>query len=200
MPIDEQIRQRLYRHVDVLSELIGPRNTQRPSALDAAREYIRRDVESLNLPVHEQPFEAFGRTGLNIELVQTGSDPALPALVIGAHYDTVQASPGADDNTSAVAILMEIVRALAPRQTRRTVRYVFYDCEEPPHFNFGTMGSGAHAQACRKRGEQLMGMVCLESLGYFVRWPPHIPATVRPSQNGRHHRLDVARSMLDVGR
>ena len=62
-------------------------------------------------------------------------------------------------------------------KVRRTVRFVFFDCEEPPHFNFGLMGSRAHAWSCRRRDERIMGMVCLESLGYFVRRPPKIPGT-----------------------
>ena len=76
----------------------------------------------------EQPFAVFDRVALNLEVVLPGRRPRLPSLVIGAHYDTVTGSPGADDNASAVAVLLEVARAFAGRTPRRTVRIVFYDC------------------------------------------------------------------------
>jgi hypothetical protein len=179
--VQEDLTARLRRHVDVLAELIGERNTRRPQALDAARAYLRRDLEGMGHPVTDQPFQVHNRPALNLEVILPGSRPSKPTLVIGAHYDSAFGTPGADDNASAVAILLEISRALAGRKLRRTVRIVFYDCEEPPHFNLGEMGSQFHAAELRRSGERVMGMICLESLGYYTagQVSPFMPRLVR---------------------
>ena len=85
----------------------------------------------------------------------------------GAHYDTVHCTPGADDNASAVAVLLEVARLLRDHQGKRTARYVAFACEEPPYFHCDAMGSQYHARECRKRGEKIVGMLCLEMVGYF---------------------------------
>lgn len=166
------ILDRLRKHVDVLAELIGERNSPRPHALDAARTYLRRELTAMGHDVVEQPFTTSRRPALNLEVHLRGSKPSLPTLVLGAHYDSAFGTPGADDNASAVAILLEIARAMSGIAPRRSVRIVFFDCEEPPHFNFGEMGSQFHAASLRKAGERVMGMICLESLGYFPRRVP----------------------------
>jgi hypothetical protein len=164
----EALRERLYRHVDVVAGLIGARNTWRPESLRSTRSYLRDQLEAMGHPVIEQPFDVSIRPALNLEVVLAGARPELQELVVGAHYDTAMGgTPGADDNGSAVAALLEVARALAGTKPRRTVRLVFYDCEEMPHFGLGEMGSQHHAAVCRKEGRRLMGMICLESIGYF---------------------------------
>jgi hypothetical protein len=187
----DELEQRLRQHVNVLAEIIGERHTFRPTSLDAARIYLRRELSSFGVSVTEQHFNTSTRAGINLEVVLPGATPHKPALVIGAHYDTVIGTPGADDNASAVAILLEIVRAMSGGQPRRTVRFVFFDCEEPPHFNVNQMGSQHHAAMCRQRGEKLTGMICLESLGYFGRPEPavEVPWVLRAMSRligGRH--------------
>jgi Zn-dependent M28 family amino/carboxypeptidase len=104
---------------------------------------------------------------------------------LGAHYDTVSITPGADDNASAVAVLIEAARLLRGTTFRRTVRFVAFTCEEPPHFSIGTMGSQVYARVCRERNEQILGMLCLEMVGYFTTadgsqaLPPAIPKRLR---------------------
>ena len=159
---------RLRRHVDVLAELIGERNTAHPAALEATRTYLRRELVAMGHGVVDQPFRVVDRPAVNLEVVLPGRLPRRGTLVVGAHYDSAQGTPGADDNASAVAVLLEVARALAGRQPRRTVRVVFFDCEEPPYFNRGQMGSQHHAAGLRKAGERVLGMVCLESLGYYT--------------------------------
>ncbi|HEX8341350.1 MAG TPA: M28 family peptidase [Tepidisphaeraceae bacterium] len=158
---------RLRQHVDMLAELIGERNTSRPLALEATRAYLRRELTSMGHAVVDQPFQVHSRAAANLEVVLPGRRTSRRTLVVGAHYDSAPGTPGADDNASAVAMLLEISRALAGRRLKRTVRIVFYDCEEPPHFNFGEMGSQYHAAVLRRSNEAVLGMICLESLGFF---------------------------------
>jgi hypothetical protein len=170
----------LRRHVEVLAELIGERNTPRPSSLDASRSYLRRELSDMGHQVIDRPFRVFDRAAMNLEVVLPGTRPELPTLVIGAHYDSVEGTPGADDNASAVAILLEISRALVNRPVRRTVRIVFYDCEEQPYFAMGDMGSQHHAAQLRRSGEKVLGMICLESLGYFPKGRKGLPGVPWP--------------------
>jgi Zn-dependent M28 family amino/carboxypeptidase len=101
--------------------------------------------------------------------------------VLGAHYDTVPSTPGADDNASAVAVLLEAARLMKGLQPKRTVRFVAFPCEEPPHFHTGEMGSQVYARRCRTRNERVVGMLCLEMVGFFStetnsqRVPDEIP-------------------------
>ncbi len=158
---------RLRHHVDVLAELIGERNTAHPSALAAARAYLRRELTGMGHAVVDQPFDVLDRAAVNLEVVLPGTRPGRRTLVVGAHYDSAVGTPGADDNASAVAVLLEVARALAGRRLRRPVRVVFFDCEEMPYFGLGQMGSQHHAAGLRRAGERVLGMVCLKSVGYY---------------------------------
>jgi Zn-dependent M28 family amino/carboxypeptidase len=132
--------------------------------------------------VHEQPFEARGVPCANLEVIRKGTDPAAPCLVVGAHYDTVPGTPGADDNASGVAALIEIARAFAELSPRRTVRLVAFANEEAPHFGGPGMGSLVYARALKAAGEKVRLMASLEMLGYYSdapgsqRYPPLLDA------------------------
>jgi hypothetical protein len=156
-----------FHHVDVLASLIGERNSRRPTAIEAAAAYIKRYLTDAGYAVAEQPYPVSSRVAMNLEVTLIGLKPELPELVVGAHYDSAVGTPGADDNASAVAALLEIARELADWKPRRTVRFVFFDTEEMPHFMLNEMGSQHHAALCRREGRRLRGMICLESLGYF---------------------------------
>lgn len=122
-----------------------------------------------------------GHQATNLIVHQPGRDSADEIVVLGAHYDTVMTTPGADDNASAVAVLIEVSRLLQAVIGKRIARYVAFACEEPPYFNFDSMGSQHHARQSRVRGDQLIGMLCLEMVGYFSlaknsqKVPPGIP-------------------------
>jgi hypothetical protein len=185
--------ERLRKHVDVLAELIGERNTAHPHGLDATRAYLRRELTEMGfVAISEQIFATSRRPAINFEVRVAGTRPDLLPLVVGAHYDSAVGTPGADDNASAVAILLEIARALVATKLRRSLRIVFYDCEEQPHFLVGEMGSQFHAAEIARAGEKIHGMICLESLGYFPRrvgTPPGSPWPLRLMNRllgGRH--------------
>ena len=179
---------RLRRHVEMLAGLIGPRNLAYPSAYEAARAYVGRELEGCALEVRELPYRCGRAEVANLEAVMPGRRNDLPPLVVGAHYDTCGDTPGADDNASAVAGLIEMARALASAPgvgARRPIRFVAFANEEPPYFMSEQMGSLVYARACRARGERLLGMICLEMIGYFQTgkgsqpYPPQLPAPMR---------------------
>jgi Zn-dependent M28 family amino/carboxypeptidase len=86
---------------------------------------------------------------------------------VGGHYDTVEGAPGADDNGSGVAGVLELARSLAGKPTTRTIRFVFFGTEEPPSFPTSAMGSRHYADAARARGDHIMAMLSIESIGYY---------------------------------
>lgn len=92
-------------------------------------------------------------------------------VVVGAHYDTCYDTPGADDNATGVAALLELARALREVELRRTLRLVAFVAEEPPHFGTDDMGSRRYAALCRERGDRVVAMLCLETLGYYSSAP-----------------------------
>ena len=128
---------RLRRHVAVLAGDVGERNVWRPSALHAAADYIRGELGAFGLDVNAQAYEAYGVHCENLEVAIPGTSDEI--VLAGAHYDTVQGSPGADDNASGVAGLIEIAHALADLRPRRTVKLVAFVNEEAPFFYFGEM-------------------------------------------------------------
>jgi Zn-dependent M28 family amino/carboxypeptidase len=101
-------------------------------------------------------------------------------VVVGAHYDTVPGTPGADDNASAVAVLVEVARLMRALAPARTVRFVGFACEEPPYCYTSDMGSRVYARECRVKGEKIVGMLCLEMVGYYSTEPrsQKVPATI----------------------
>jgi hypothetical protein len=167
LPDYDAIQSRLRTRVDVLAGLIGERNSRKPSALAATRSYILKQLGEMGLQTSEHRYIVPTREAVNIEVTIMGTASSRPCLVVGAHYDTAPTTPGADDNASAVAALLEIIGALRDRKRKRSVRCVFYDCEEPPHFATSQMGSFQDAKMLRERSEQIHGMICLESIGYF---------------------------------
>ncbi|HET8646621.1 MAG TPA: M28 family peptidase [Vicinamibacteria bacterium] len=163
--------QRLRAHVQRLAGDIGERNVWRPAALEQAAAYVASVLGEGGDTVAAQEFQARGVAVRNLELERPGSDRAAEVVVVGAHYDTVQGCPGADDNGSGVAALLEIARGLRGRAHRRTVRLVAFVNEEPPFFQGEEMGSLRYARRCRQRGEAVAAMLSLETIGYYTDAP-----------------------------
>ncbi|HEV7998643.1 MAG TPA: M28 family metallopeptidase [Planctomycetaceae bacterium] len=180
-----RLAERLRTHVDRLAGLIGPRHLGKPVALEAAATYIEREFQAFGASVERQWYETQGQLTCNLVIERVGTKRPNQIVILGAHYDTVSITPGADDNASAVAVLIETARVLCQTSFRRTVRFVAFTCEEPPHFNIGTMGSQVYARACRERNDQILGMLCLEMVGYFTtaensqQLPPTLPKRLR---------------------
>jgi Zn-dependent M28 family amino/carboxypeptidase len=107
----------------------------------------------------------------NIEGTLDGASRQDEILVIGAHYDTVDGCPGANDNGTGVAALLELARRFAGRPQPRTIRFVAFVNEEPPFFQTAQMGSLVYAQAARAHEDRIVGMLALETMGYYSDAP-----------------------------
>jgi len=171
LDLQAQLANNLHRHVDRLAGLIGPRHVGAPRSLAAAATMVERDLTQSGYTVARQPYMVQGVEVANLVAELPGAARADKIVVLGAHYDTVQTTPGADDNASAVAVLLEAARLMRELKPKRTVRFVAFPCEEPPHFNLGEMGSQIYAQQCRRRNERIVGMLCLEMVGYYCSEP-----------------------------
>jgi Zn-dependent M28 family amino/carboxypeptidase len=162
---------RLMEHVRTLGSRIGERNLTRPEALRAAADYIREVWRSQGFTVAEETYEAAGRRAANLIAEQKGSAQADAVVLVGAHYDSVAGSPGANDNATGVAVLLELSRAVKGQAMPRTLRLVAFVNEEPPFFMSEEMGSRVHARGARRRGERIVAMLSLETLGYYADAP-----------------------------
>ena len=162
---------RLRSDVEALTGLPGFRCFERPDDLDRAATWVRSALEESGLPVEEQPFGVGGWTYKNF-IARYGPEDA-PILVVGAHYDVCGEQPGADDNASAVAALLELARLLGRHQPEVNYRIelALWPLEEPPNFRTEDMGSAVHASSLARRKADVRGMICLEMLGYFSDEP-----------------------------
>ncbi len=160
-----QSRDYLRRIVEFLSREIGVRTYRDHERLDSAARYIADQFTAFGYSVTRQPFSFSGNTYHNIIAELKGKGPGV--LIVGAHYDTVRTTFGADDNASGVAGLLDLARCLAGKRLERTVRFVAFALEEPPAYRTANMGSYHYARSLREKKEQVDGMICLEMIGYF---------------------------------
>ncbi|MCX7046187.1 MAG: M20/M25/M40 family metallo-hydrolase [Candidatus Sumerlaeota bacterium] len=162
------IRDCLQRHIMKLAEDIGERNIPKYASLQEAARYIEDSFKRIGYEVARQEYQVDGKTVANLEAQIPGVAQAQEIVIIGAHYDTVPGSPGANDNASAVAAMLEIARLMAGSKPGRTVRFVAFVNEEQPYFWRGKkMGSLVYANRCRERKEKIAGMIALETMGCY---------------------------------
>jgi Zn-dependent M28 family amino/carboxypeptidase len=145
---------------------------RRPEALAAAADRLVAALAARDLKATRQEYTCEGQTVANIEVALSGA-PGLGTLVVGAHYDSADGTPGADDNASGVAALLELALRLSARHAadagfpRHTLRLVCFVNEEPPYFQTEAMGSLVHARALAARGETVSAMLAFDSLAYY---------------------------------
>ena len=176
--VDEK---RLMQHVQWLSQNDYPRSFDFPQRLDAGASYIRREFAATGAAVTDQIMTVDEGKTRNIIARFGPSEGAL--LIVGAHYDSYgdasegakypsgfslkTHTPGADDNASGVAGLLELARLLANNPPKRPVELVAYSFEEPPYFNTKNMGSAWHARSIRAKAQPVQLMISLEMIGFF---------------------------------
>ena len=164
----ERIESNLKKTVFSLAGEIGERSYLDIVKLGLAADFIENEFGSFGCTSKRQPFVYRGNTYSNIwtEVRGTGGEGE-DILVIGAHYDSAVGTPGADDNASGIAGLLELARLAAKDPLKRTVRFVAFTLEEPPAFMTSRMGSYVYAKDLRDGGVRVHGMISLEMLGYF---------------------------------
>ncbi len=170
-PAQLDLARRLETHVATLAGRIGERNMWRYRALLRAADYIEASFVSAGHEPRSQAFEVQGKTVRNIEVEIPGRDRAAGTIVVGAHYDSVYGSPGANDNGTGVAAVLELARLLEGRSQRRTIRLVAFVNEEPPFFYSDQMGSMRYAARAAERGEEVVAMLSLETIGFYSDEP-----------------------------
>ncbi len=158
----------LYRHVEYLSVKIGDRHLWKEGSLPKAADYIESVFNSFGYDVWRQTYSCYGQSVSNLIAEKIGtSNKGNKAVIIGAHYDTVPGSPGADDNASAVAGLLELARLSQKTSDKKNLVFSAFVNEESPCFGTSNMGSMVYAKHLRELKIPVQVMVCLEMIGYF---------------------------------
>jgi hypothetical protein len=156
----------LRAHVEALAGgRFAPRDFDHPENLDRAAAWIAEELKRHGAPVREQVFQLDGRNYRNV-LADFGPETR-ERLVVGAHYDTAGDQPGADDNASGVAAILELARLLVARPPPIRVELAAWTLEEPPNFRSARMGSAVHAAALAKAGAAVRLAIAVETIGAF---------------------------------
>lgn len=169
---EQALAQRLRRHVVAVAS--EEHNVANPAALEAAARYLEAELVSLGYAVQRQEFEASGLKVRNLlATLPSQKAPGQRLLVIGAHYDSAPGTPGANDNATGTAAVLELARSLRSLGETATsdVMFALYTNEEPPFFKTQRMGSRAHAESLKAAGVSVQAMLSLETMGYFSDEP-----------------------------
>ena len=171
----------LRRDVARLAVDIGERNlTNCPRQLEQAADCIAAQFGAAGYDVGRQEYKVANHSCYNLDVEILGTARHEEIVIVGAHYDTVPGTAGANDNTSGVAATLALARRFAHRKTDRTLRFVAFTNEESPYAHTGHMGSRVYARRCRERGENVVAMMSLETIGYYddrpgsQKYPPPI--------------------------
>jgi Zn-dependent M28 family amino/carboxypeptidase len=174
---EDTTRALLLTHVSTLVDSLGPRWAA-GEGLEGAARYIERTLGSYGYEVKNQRYTVNQREVRNLEVTVRGNEWPDSIVLVGAHYDAVDGTPGADDNASGTAALLDLARRFADTKPLRSIRLVAFTMEEPPQFWTDSMGSLVYARAARARADAITAMISLESIGYFSdapgsqRYPP----------------------------
>lgn len=171
----------LKRHVYRLAGEIGEHNVFHPEALKAAERYITGAWQEQGYEVVPQIYTTHGIDCANLEITRQGTNPQSGIILIGAHYDSVFGSPGANDNGSGVAAMLELSRLFRTVQPKTTLRFVAFVNEEPPFYYWSSMGSMIYAKQAKRRGDNIRFMISLETLGFYSDTPgsQHYPPLLK---------------------
>jgi len=174
----EILRDALREHVNALAVDIGPRSPSDPDCLVRAANYVHSVFEDAGLSVREQEYQYYDQRVANVLATTITGAPAY--YVVGAHYDTVPSTPGADDNASAVAVMLELAGRLGQSSLRAPILFAAFTLEEPPAYLTGHQGSRIFVRSCQRNGDNVLGAIILEMVGYTAprqrypflpRWP-----------------------------
>ncbi len=198
----QALSDRLRSHVEYLAGHIGQRNTEQPGSLTQTVDYLQTQFRDSDLIAHVLEYDGDGvGPFINLEVEIHGRARPQEVLVIGAHYDSAWPAPGADDNASGVAVLLELARQFANQRFDRTIRLVAFANEELPHYGSDRMGSKVYARQISEREENIIGMFSLEMLGYYDDDPgsQRFPRPVEPFYPDRGNFLAFVANLASGG-
>ncbi len=155
----------------MLAGAIGERNVWRYEALRRAASYIRHTLAGDGYQPQTQTYDVNRLPVDNIDATLEGTSKAAEILVVGGHYDSVSGCPGANDNATGVAATLELAHRFARSPRPRTIRFAAFVNEEPPFFQTSSMGSVVYANAAKHRGDRIVAMISLETIGYYSDQP-----------------------------
>ena len=187
---EQLVAANLRRHIAAIAS--REHNFLKPAELEASALYIEKTLASLGYVVAAQRYSVQGKEVRNIEVEFKGDTRASEIVLVGAHYDSVAGAPGANDNGSGVAAVLELARLLKDAKPARTLRCVLFVNEEPPFDRTDAMGSRVYARRPRERGENVVAMFSLETIGYYpsMRQPAlSVSARLFLSVDRQLHRL-----------
>lgn len=165
------LKDELMRDIQTIAGEIGEHNYAFYDKLVAAEQFLSNALTAAGYQVNRQTYTLDGKEFHNLEVEIKGSKKPDEIVLIGAHYDSVVGSPGANDNGTGAAAVLALARAFAGKETDRTLRFVEFVNEEPPFFWTENMGSLVYAKACRSRNENIVAMLSLETMGYYSDEP-----------------------------
>jgi Peptidase family M28 len=168
-PYEVALREELRANVQKLAGEIGERNMWHYPQLNAAADFIENSFSRAGLRTRRDSYDVQGQACHNIEAEIPGARPEI--FLIGAHYDSVFGSPGANDNGTGVAATLAFAQRFAGKKPEHTLRFVAFVNEEPPYFLSDEMGSFIYAGRCKARGDKISAMISLETIGYFSDAP-----------------------------
>jgi Zn-dependent M28 family amino/carboxypeptidase len=163
-----EIRQHLEAHLRFLSVELGERSVYRPANLQAAQDYVFQKFAALGYEPRRQTYVYLRQQVSNIV---AGEEKPSGYYLLGAHYDTVSGTPGADDNASGVAVLLEVARLARHLKLPAAWAFAAFTCEEPPAYFTPYMGSRVYAKRAKSLRHRILGMLGLEMVGYYSRDP-----------------------------
>jgi hypothetical protein len=169
-PEEKSLADSLRRHVEAVASR-EHNIINKPAELEAAARHIEFALFGFGYGVDTQRFRVDRDEARNVEAEVPGGARAGEIVVVGAHYDSGMGAPGANDNGSGVAALLELARILHGSKPARTLRFVAFVNEEPPFYRGDAMGSRQYARRCRERGENIVAMLSLETIGYYSERP-----------------------------
>ena len=186
---EAQLAKTLRKHVEKLATDIGERNLREYEHLTETAIWLEKTLTEFGYEVERQTYKVDGRECHNLIVERTGKTQPDEIVVVGAHYDSALNAPGANDNGSGTAALLELAKHFAKLEPGCTLRLVFFVNEEPPHFQSDTMGSLVYARRCKERKENIAAVLSLETLGYYSdeegsqNYPPPLGAVFPKTGN-----------------
>ena len=166
-PQESALADRLRAHVSTVAQ--QEHNLRNPAALDAAATYLEQQLALMGYAVERQEYTVAGKPVRNLQaILPSRTAPGQRTVVVGAHYDSAPHTPGANDNATGTAAVLELARSLRDMgDASADIMFVLYTNEEPPYFKTPLMGSQVHAKALAAQKTRVVAMLSLETMGYY---------------------------------